>query len=54
MLIKTLKFGLAGTLTIGAASFVFPDQFTPVSKMVNVGVAGAKVFWVYKYSQASA
>lgn len=53
MLKRTLKFGLISAFTIGAASFVFPDQFTPVSKIVNVGVAGAKVFWVYKYSQAS-
>lgn len=48
---KLLKFGFVGTVGLTAASYVFPDQFLPVQKVINVGVAGAQVFYVYKYKK---
>lgn len=48
---KFLKFGLVGTVCLTTVAYVFPDQFTPVQKVINVGVAGAKVFYVYKYKK---
>jgi hypothetical protein len=46
---KFLKFGLIGTGGLLATAFVFPDHFTPVQKVLNVGIAGAQVYYVYKY-----
>ncbi len=48
---KIIKFGAIGTVGIGVAAFVFPDYFSPIHKVVNVGVAGAQIYYVYKYKK---
>jgi len=40
MIRKFLKFGLAGTTAIAGTVLLFPDEFTPVYKVLNVGKAG--------------
>ncbi len=50
MLRKFLKGGVITGVGIATAAFVFPDHFTPVQKVVNVGVAGAKIYYVYKFN----
>lgn len=48
---KLFQVGLIGTVGLTTAAYVFPDQFSPVQKVINVGVAGAQVFYVYKYKK---
>ncbi len=48
---KLFKVGAIGTIGLVAASYAFPDQFTPIQKVINVATAGAQVFYVYKYKQ---
>jgi hypothetical protein len=50
MLKKSAKIAFAGFVVFGAASFVFPEKFSPIRKIFNVGAAGTQMFWVYKYS----
>lgn len=49
MLKKIFKGSLVATAAITTAAFVFPDHFTPVQKIINVGIAGGQIFYVYKY-----
>ena len=46
---KFLKRGVITGVGIATVSLVFPDHFTPVQKVVNVGVAGAQIYHVYKF-----
>ena len=46
---KIIKFTIIGGTTITASAFLFTDQFTPINKVINVGIAGAQIFYVYKY-----
>ncbi len=48
---KLFKVGAIGTVGLIATSYAFPDQFTPIHKVINVATAGAQVFYVYKYQQ---
>jgi hypothetical protein len=47
---KVFQIGLISGVTLTAGSYVFPDQFAPITKILNIGVAGVKVYWVYKYT----
>ena len=49
MLRKIFKGTLIATACIGTAALVDPDHFTPVQKIINVGIAGGQIFYVYKY-----
>lgn len=49
MLKKFFKFTVIGGAIVGSTSFIFPDHFTPITKIINVGVAGAQIYYVYKY-----
>jgi hypothetical protein len=46
---KILKGGLITTAAIATTAVLFPDHFTPVQKIINVGIAGGQIFYVYKY-----
>jgi hypothetical protein len=50
MLRKILKLGFFSGVVLVGGSYIFPDQFLPVTKVLNIGIAGAKVYWVYKYT----
>jgi hypothetical protein len=46
---KIFKGTLIASACTGTAALVYPDHFTPVQKIINVGMAGGQIFYVYKY-----
>lgn len=51
MLKKSTKYLFVGFVVFGTANYIFPERFSPFRKVFNVGMAGIKMFWVYKYSE---
>lgn len=46
---KIFKGAVIATAGLTAAAYIFPDHFTPIQKIINVGVAGGQILYVYKY-----
>ncbi len=46
---KLFKGTFYFTTAVAITAFVFPDHFTPVHKIINVGIAGGQIFYIYKY-----
>jgi hypothetical protein len=51
MLKKLLKVGLFGTVVVTTTAFIFPEQFTPITKVLNVGLAAGQIYYVYKFNE---
>jgi hypothetical protein len=49
MLKGALKLSIFTGVTLTAGSYLFPDQFSPIKKVLNLGLAGAQVYYVYKF-----